>query len=121
MDTFTRLLDSLHVDSRCLGGRKRENCQLTHSQVFQLLLLMPFLAVKGFSHYSSSALSRMFGGKKDIFYSFMQRDDINWRNLVYRITSVLISRVGVREDFKKSHFPAVLIGDDSDFPKRAYS
>ena len=117
MDAFTRLLDSLHVDSRYFGGRKRDNCQLTHFQVFQLLLLMPFLAIKGFSHYSSSALSRMFGGKKDIFYSFMQRDDINWRNLVYRIASRFISRIGVREDFKKSHLPAVLIGDDSDLPK----
>lgn len=111
------LLDDLRIDNRYLGERKRDNCRLTNLQVFQLLLLMPFFAVKGFSHYSSSALSRMFGGKKDVFYSFMQRDDINWRGLVYRIASRFIFRIGVREDFKKSHLPAVLIGDDSDLPK----
>lgn len=35
-----------------------------------LRVLMLFLN-KGFSHYSTLALSRMFGGKKDILYSFM--------------------------------------------------
>ena len=51
MDTFTRLLESLNLDIRSLGGQKRENCQLTNLQVFQILLLLPFFAVKGFSRY----------------------------------------------------------------------
>ena len=64
MDTFTRLLEGFNLDSRSLGGLKRENCQLTNLQVFQILLPLPFFAVKGFSHYEGSALCRMFGGKK---------------------------------------------------------
>ena len=64
MDTFTRLLEGLNLDTRSLGGLKRENCQLTNLQVFQILLLLPFFAIKGFSHYDGSALCRMFGGKK---------------------------------------------------------
>lgn len=48
MDSFSGLLESLHLDSRCLGGNKRENCQLTNLQLFQILVLMPFFAIKGF-------------------------------------------------------------------------
>lgn len=117
MRQFTTLLESLHVTSRSLGGSKRENCRLTNLQVFQLLVLMPFFAVKGFSHYPESVLSRMFGGKKDVFYSFMRRDDIDWRNLVRRLAVRLLCKVAIRQDFRKSHLPAVLIGDDTDLPK----
>ena len=79
IDAFTRLVENINLDSRSLGGIKRENCQLTNLQVFQILLLLPFFAVKGFSHYGNSVLHRMFGGKKDVFYSFMSQDSINWR------------------------------------------
>lgn len=114
MDSFSRLLESLHLDSRCLGGNKRENCQLTNLQLFQILVLMPFFAIKGFSQYPASVLSRMFSGKKDVLYSFMSQDNINWRHLIYRIVVKLIGKVTNRQDFKKSHLPVVLIADDSD-------
>lgn len=117
MDTFSSLLASFHFDSRCLGGKKRANCQLTNLQIFQIIVLMPFFAIKGFSHYPESVLNRMFGGKKDVFYSFMAQDNIDWRNLIYRMAARLISCVTCRKDFKKSHLPAVLIADDSDLPK----
>lgn len=32
MNEFATLLETLSVDSRCLGGAKRENCQLTNLQ-----------------------------------------------------------------------------------------
>lgn len=115
--TFTRLVESLNLDNRSLGGEKADNCQLTNRQVFELILLMPFFAVKGFSHYPTSVLNRMFGGKKDILYSFMQKDDINWRGLVYRIAGMLIRKITVREDYQKSKLPTVLIADDTDLPK----
>ena len=117
MDTFTRLLESLNLDNRSLGGLKRENCQLTNVQVFQILLLLPFFAIKGFSHYNGSALGRMFGGKKDVLYSYMSQDNINWRNVIYRITNWLLTKVAVRQDHKKSLLPTVLIADDTDLPK----
>ena len=117
MDTFTRLLEGLNLDNRSLGGLKRENCQLTNLQVFQILLLLPFFAIKGFSHYDGSALCRMFGGKKDILYSYLSQDDVNWRNVVYRITNWLLTKVTVRQDHKKSLLPTVLIADDTDLPK----
>ena len=79
MDAFTKLLESLHLDNRCFGDEKASNCQLTNLQVFQIIVLMPFFAISGISHYPSSVFNRMFGGKKDILYSFMQKDDINWR------------------------------------------
>ena len=120
MDTFTRLLENINLDCRILGGMKRPNCRLTNLQVFQILVLLPFFAVKGFSHYGGSALSRMFGGKKDMFYSYMSQDDINWRNVIYRITNWLVAKVVVRDDHKKSRLPAVLIADDTDLPKTGF-
>lgn len=42
-------------------------------------LLLPFFAIKGFSHYDGSALCRMFGSKKDVLYSYLSQDNINWR------------------------------------------
>lgn len=117
MDTFTRLLEGLNLDNRSLGGLKRENCQLTNLQVFQILLLLPFFAIKGFSHYDGSALCRMFGGKKDILYSYLSQDNVNWRHVVYRITNWLLTKVTVRQDHKKSLLPTVLIADDTDLPK----
>ena len=117
MDTFTRLLESLNLDNRSLGGLKRENCQLTNLQVFQILLLFPFFAVKGFSHYDGSALCRMFGGKKDILYSYLSQDNVDWRNVVYGITNWLGTKVTVRQDHKKSLLPTVLIADDTDLRK----
>ena len=115
MDTFTRLLEGLNLDNRSLGGLKRENCQLTNVQVFQILLLLPFFAIKGFSHYNGSALCRMFGGKKDVLYSYLSQDNINWRNVIYRITNWLLTKVTVRQDHKKSLLPTVLIADDTDW------
>lgn len=43
MEAFTQLVESLSVDNKSLGGDKRVNCRLTNIQIFQLLLLMPFL------------------------------------------------------------------------------
>lgn len=80
-------------------------------------LLLPFFAIKGFSHYDGSALCRMFGGKKDVLYSYLSQDNINWRNVIYRITNWLLTKVTVRQDHKKSLLPTVLIADDTDLPK----
>lgn len=120
MDMFSNLLVSLRFDNRSLGGNKRSNCQLTNLQVFQLIVLMPFFAIKGFSHYKNPILNRMFGGRKDVFYSFMAQDHINWRRLIYRMSVTLVSSITCRKDFKKSHLPAVLIADDSDLPKTGF-
>ena len=117
MDAFTELLESLNLDSRSLGGIKRENCQHTNLQIFQILVLLPFFAIQGFSHYEGSALGRMFGGKKDLLYSYMALDDINWRKVIYRITVWLIGKIVVRSDHKKGDSPTVLIADDTDLPK----
>lgn len=117
MESFTKAVESMSVDNNSLGGLKRANCQLTNLQIFQLLILLPFFSVKGFSHYRESVLHRMFGGKKDVFYSFMSKDDIDWRNIVYRITVKLVQRIVIRQDCKQSHLPKVLIADDSDLPK----
>lgn len=60
MDSFSRLLESFHLESRCLGGNKRENCQLTNLHLFQILVLMPF-----FRHKRIFPLS-LFGFKPNV-------------------------------------------------------
>lgn len=69
------------------------------------------------SHGQSPSLSLFgfkpnVGGKKDVMYSFMLQDNINWRNLIYRIVAKLIAKVTNRADFKKSHLSVVLIADE---------
>ena len=75
MDTC--LLEGLNLDSRILGGMKRENCRLTNLKIFQILVLFQFFAIKGCSRYKDSALGRMFGGRKDTFYSYLSQDGID--------------------------------------------
>lgn len=117
LDAFTRLLEGANLDCRSLGGMKRENCQLTNLQIFQILVLLPFFAVRGFSHYNGSVLSRMFGGRKDLLYSYMSQDNINWRNVLYRMNKWLVTKVTVRKDYTGNKLPTVLIADDTDLPK----
>ena len=117
MNAFTCLLEDINLDCRSLGGIKRENCRLTNLQVFQILVLFPFFAIKGYSHYAGSALNRIFGGRKDLFYSYLSQDNLNWRKVIYRITNRLVKRVVIRDDHKKSRLPKVLIADDTDLPK----
>ncbi|MBR8785545.1 hypothetical protein IX308_001747 [Porphyromonas levii] len=76
IEAVVSLFESFRFNDKSFGGVKRENCQLRNSQLFQLLVLLPFFAVKGFSHYGASALSRMFGGEKSLLYSFAQQDNI---------------------------------------------
>lgn len=69
----------MKISDNDLGGVKRSNCQLPNRQLFQIIILLPFPAVPGFSHYAESTISKMFGGKKDILYSFMAQDNVDWR------------------------------------------
>lgn len=108
IEAVVSLFESFRFNDKSFGGVKRENCQLRNSQLFQLLVLLPFFAVKGFSHYGASALSRMFGGEKSLLYSFAQQDNIDWRGIVYRIAGKLISKTIYREDSRKSYLPKVL-------------
>ncbi len=61
---FMTLLEGMRISDKDLGGKKRENCQLTNLQLFQIILILPFMAVPGFSHYAGSSISKLFGGKK---------------------------------------------------------
>lgn len=120
LTTFTGLVESLNLDSRSLGGNKYHNCKLTNLQVFHILVMMPFFGVQGFSHYAESVLHKMFSGKKDILYSFMAQDTIDWRHILYRIVYKLINGICIRTDYQKSDLPTVLIADDSDLPKTGF-
>lgn len=73
--------------------------------------------MKTFAHYAETTLSRAFGGKKDILYSFAVQDNIDWRNIIYRITMELIAKVAICKGVFKVGLPSVQIADDTDLPK----
>lgn len=115
------LVESLNMSSKLLGGVKKPNCKLTKLQIFHILLVMPFFEIKGFSHYAGSGLSRMFSGKKDLFYEFIAQDDIDWRKILYRTARKMIDGITIRADHRKSDLPNVIIVDDTDLPKTGHA
>jgi len=117
ISALSTVIDSLHFDKRVFGGKKHHNCKMSYYQPLQLILLLPFFAVKGFSHYAESILHSRFDCEKDMFYSFMSKDDINWRNILCHFAVKLIDRMSVRADHKKCDLLRVLIVDDTDLPK----
>lgn len=116
--SISRVLSGLHIKVGDLGYEKRHNCKLTAMQSLQLLLLFPFFAIGNAAGYVGSALYKVFNCNKDMFYSLMRKDSIDWREIVYRISTSLIRRLSVRSDNKgKNASPVCLVIDDTDFPK----
>lgn len=56
---------------------KKHASQYANFGSLQIILILPFMAVPGFSHYAGSSISKLFGGKKDLLYSFMAKDNID--------------------------------------------
>ena len=83
----------LHLRSSCIGIEKRHNCKLSCLQVLELLLVFPFFMVKNSFQYHHSGLSKLFSCRKDMFYRFMEQDNIDWRKLVYMVSLRLLKRI----------------------------
>jgi len=114
MNTIKQInLRSSHIDIE-----KRSNCKLTSLQVLELLLLFPFFMIKNAFGYDHSALSNLFFCQKDMFYRFMEQNDMNWRKLLYTVSLRLYNRIKVRSDLKTS--TSCLIIDDTDLPKTGF-
>lgn len=90
MDALISLFDLFRFADKSLGSIKRDNCQLTNKQMFQLLVLLPFLSVKYLVDYSNSALSRMFGGQKSIFTP-IYRKTILTGDILYLVLQLSLS------------------------------
>ena len=98
MNTIKQInLRSSHIDIE-----KRSNCKLTSLQVLELLLLFPFFMIKNAFGYDHSALSNLFFCQKDMFYRFMEQNDMNWRKLLYTVSLRLYNRIKIRSDLKTS-------------------
>ena len=41
---FMTLLEGMKISDKDFGSRKRGNCQLTNLQIFQIILILPFMA-----------------------------------------------------------------------------
>ena len=105
--SISRVLDGLRIKVSDLGYEKRHNCKLT---AVQLLLLFPFFSVCNAACYAGSALHKLFSCNKDMFYSLMRKDCVDWREIVYRISMGLLRRSSVRGDNKgKGAGPVCLV------------
>lgn len=91
-----------NLRSSCIGVEKRHNCKLSCLQVLELLLVFPFFMVKNSFQYHHSGLSKFFSCQKDMFYRFMEQDNIDWRKLVYLVSIRLLNRISSRKDSKES-------------------
>ena len=49
--------------------------------------------VKNSFQYHHSGLSKLFSCQKDMFYRFMEQDNIDWRKLVYMVSLRLLKRI----------------------------
>ena len=90
----------LNLRSSCIGFEKRHNSKLTCLQVLELLLVFPFFMIKNPFQYNHSGLSKLFSCQKDMFYRFMNQDNIDWRKLVYKVNLCLLNRISSRKDSK---------------------
>lgn len=108
----------LNLRSSCIGIEKRHNCKLSCLQVLELLLVFPFFMVKNSFQYHHSGLTKLFSCRKDMFYRFMEQDNIDWRKLVYMVSLRLLKRISSRKDSKESL--QCLIIDDTDLPKTGF-
>lgn len=117
INSILNVISNIRLQERQIGIGKKPNCKFPVLYVFQMLLLFPFFSVKNSFHFSDSGLSQLFSAEKDVFYRFLNDDNIKWRNLLYAINLQLITKLAVRKDSKDSKDPVCLIADDTDHPK----
>lgn len=110
------VLGKINIRTKSIGVEKKPNCKFTFVQILRLAILFPFFAVKNSYHYAESSLGRLFKCKKDIFYRFMNNGNVDWRNILYAITSQIM-KMFQREPDGGKRIQSLII-DDSDLPKR---
>lgn len=108
----------LNLRSSNIGIEKHHNSKLTCLQVLELLLVFPFFMVKNSFQYHHSGLWQLFSCRKDMFYRFMEQENIDWRKLVYTVSLRLLKRISSRKGSKESI--QCLIIDDTDLPKTGF-
>ena len=118
INSITTTIRHLNLRSSYIGIEERSNCKLTCLEVLNLLLILPFFMVKNSFQYHYSGLSKLFSCQKDMFYRFIEQDNIDWRRLVYMLSLRLLNRISSGKDSKTSL--QCLIVDDTDLPKTGF-
>ena len=116
MNKNTHIISELNTFFHKNDCNKAINCIMTTIRHFNLLF--PFFMVKNSFQYHHSGLSKFFSCQKDMFYRFMEQDNIDWRKLVYLVSIRLLNRISSRKDSKESL--QSLIIDDTDLPKTGF-
>ena len=110
------VMEHINIRPGQIGAEKKGNCRFTSLQVLSLLMLFPFFAVKNAFRYSCSSLGRMFLCEKDMFYRFINDDNVKWRSLLYSMNLQLLRKIN-RKTVSPHDKPVCLIIDDTDLPK----
>ena len=111
------VLQSMHVTEKLF--LKNDACNVKYRSVdkLTLLLLFPFFDIKDASHFSGSALYKLIGCGKDVFYRMLNDSSIDWRTLAYKLNKRLMNATALKSDQTENKEPRCLIVDDTDLHK----
>jgi len=125
INSILSMMKSIRICEKSIGLSKMYNCKMSSWQVLSLLLVFPFFSVKNALQYESSMLGRFFRCKKDMFYSFLNSDKVDWRKILDLVNRQLLRivageearRQGRENPAKKDRRVRCLVADDTDLPK----
>lgn len=117
MMTMFNFIEGLGLSKIKIKLPDSANSKYSHLQKLMLLLIFPFFEVNDPSHYKNSALFKILGCGKDVFYRFLNNPNIDWRKISYSINKRLIGKVGKHTNIHSDSKPKCLIFDDSDIVK----
>lgn len=103
------------TEKSTLGIESARNCVYKVLTIFQCLIIFPYLGIKNVAGAKGSALESLLKARKDVFYRFMEREDITWRKALWNISVQLWNKIHVRSDHKDDN--VCLILDDTDYNK----
>jgi hypothetical protein len=82
------------------------------------LILMRLLQLGTIPNLLSSGLGAVIGCGKDVFYRFLQNENIHWRKLLLKVAKQSIDQIEISQDpYHPDSLPCFII-DDTDTPKR---
>ena len=116
IDKISELYKSLKLTNIKLGIKQAEQARYKKSDLLLMLLLYPLCSFNKKGGTPHNVFSKYLQAKKDTFYRFKNDSNVNWREILYKVSSMLIRQCDLKGSEDLS-MPNGLIVDDSDLPK----
>jgi len=111
---FYRNFFDMHLTQQINSIKKRG---YKGHDILLTLLLLPFHAVSSIRALFVSGIEKLTDAEKDVYYRFKNRPDINWRNLLSRITKRYDKLTKEKGDSSTNEKPKCFIADDTTLEK----